>query len=84
MLKMLHAFQSILLIDFLGNVMDIYITFYQIIDDPVIGKCVSIENGFSFGRNKKESDIELFFDKTNSNTSIMIQEAIAKYIPNKI
>jgi len=63
--------------------MDIYITFYVTIFEatPMV---IQLNNGFSFGRCKKQGDIDLFFDINNVNTPRLIQEAIEKHNPDRI
>ena len=73
--------------------MDIYITFYSIEESSIVdctgnktfeNNMLMINNGFSFGRDKKESDIDLFFNIFDENVTVNIEQSINKYKPNKI
>jgi len=63
--------------------MDIFITLYNIKYVPLIGKVITIHNGFSFGRDKKPEDVDLFFNKDDI-ISNQIQVAINYYKPKKV
>jgi hypothetical protein len=61
--------------------MDLYLTFYNF---PPEGDFLSIKNAFSFGREKKPEDIDLFFNIDAFDVIMQIQQSINKYKPNRV
>jgi hypothetical protein len=61
--------------------MDLYLTFYNF---PPERGFLSIKNAFSFGRDKKPEDMDLFFNTDDKNILIQIQDSIDKYKPNRV
>lgn len=62
--------------------MDVYITFYHI-ENNSTPPTINIRNGFSFGREKKLGDVDLFFS-LQTTTAKKILDEINKYKPKNI
>lgn len=63
--------------------MDIYITFYRL-KNTKSKKIILINNAFSFGRDKKPEDMDLFFDNDDPFIETKIKKSIDFYKPDKI
>ncbi len=62
--------------------MDLYISFY----DNYRGNenYIIINNGFSFGRDKKEGDVDLLLDSEDKKSSFILRSILNKYKPNRV